>query len=230
MIKKLAKNFLIVFLVFLAMASLFSVYINPEPEKAKLDIVSLVNKINSGEIKALKVANQTITAVLADDSLAQTQKEAAESLGEMLVNYNVDPEKLKTVKIEVVEESGLEFWLITVLPFIIPFLFIAGFIYFMMRQVQGANSKAMMFGQSRAREVAPQDKKNRITFKEVAGAKEAKEELAEIVDFLKTPKKFISLGARIPKGVILVGPPGTGKTLLVPGLGGGGKTPLSYIL
>ena len=78
------------------MASLFSVYINPEPEKAKLDIVSLVNKINSGEIKALKVANQTITAVLADDSLAQTQKEAAESLGEMLVNYNVDPEKLKT--------------------------------------------------------------------------------------------------------------------------------------
>ncbi|OGY47647.1 MAG: cell division protein FtsH [Candidatus Buchananbacteria bacterium RIFCSPHIGHO2_02_FULL_45_11b] len=229
MIKKLAKNFLIVFLVFLAMASLFSVYINPEPEKAKLDIVSLVNKINSGEIKALKVANQTITAVLADDSLAQTQKEAAESLGEMLVNYNVDPEKLKTVKIEVVEESGLEFWLITVLPFIIPFLFIAGFIYFMMRQVQGANSKAMMFGQSRAREVAPQDKKNRITFKEVAGAKEAKEELAEIVDFLKTPKKFISLGARIPKGVILVGPPGTGKTLLARAVAGEANVPFYNI-
>ena len=211
------------------MASLFSVYINPEPEKAKLDIVSLVNKINSGEIKALKVANQTITAVLADDSLAQTQKEAAESLGEMLVNYNVDPEKLKTVKIEVVEESGLEFWLITVLPFIIPFLFIAGFIYFMMRQVQGANSKAMMFGQSRAREVAPQDKKNRITFKEVAGAKEAKEELAEIVDFLKTPKKFISLGARIPKGVILVGPPGTGKTLLARAVAGEANVPFYNI-
>ena len=92
----------------------------------------------------------------------------------------------------------------------------------MMRQIQGANSKAMMFGQSRAREVTPQDQKNRISFADVAGAREAKEELTEIVEFLKSPKKFLNLGARIPKGVLLVGPPGTGKTLLARAVADGG--------
>ncbi|MFA5021768.1 MAG: ATP-dependent zinc metalloprotease FtsH [Patescibacteria group bacterium] len=227
--KNLTKNFLIIFLVFLVVAGLFSVYLNPEKAKTQLDITAMVDKINQGQIKSAVVVDNNITLTLADNSIAEVQKEPTESLGSLLKNYNVDPEKLKQVKITVGQNSSLEFWLVTLLPFIIPFLFVAGFIYFMMRQVQGANSKAMMFGQSKAREVVPQDQKNKITFRDVAGVREAKEELTEIVEFLKNPKKFLNLGARIPKGVLLVGPPGTGKTLLARAVAGEANVPFFSI-
>ncbi|MFA6322556.1 MAG: ATP-dependent zinc metalloprotease FtsH [Candidatus Buchananbacteria bacterium] len=229
MFKKLSKNFLVIFLVFLAIASLFSIYINPEKTKTTIDIISLVDKINKNEVKEIKVVDNDVTVTLNNGDLAEVKKEAGESLGQLLNNYHVDAEKLKTIKIEVQANNSLDFWLASLLPFLIPLILIAGFIYFMMRQVQGANSKAMMFGQSKAREVAPQDKKNRITFSDVAGAKEAKEELTEIVEFLKSPKKFLNLGARIPKGVLLVGPPGTGKTLLARAVAGEANVPFFNI-
>ncbi|OGY44877.1 MAG: cell division protein FtsH [Candidatus Buchananbacteria bacterium RIFCSPHIGHO2_01_FULL_39_14] len=218
--KNLAKNFLLVFLIFLVIASLFSFSLSLPQVQVTLDITSMVDKINAGKVKSLKVINDKIFVTLANDSQAQVQKEPAESLSELLNNYAVDKEKLKQIKIEVEQDSSLDFWLAALLPFLIPFLLIAGFIYFMMRQVQGANSRALMFGQSRAREVTPQDRQNKVTFKDVAGVKEAKAELVEVVDFLKNPKKFINLGARIPKGVLLVGPPGTGKTLLARAVAG----------
>src|SRR3990167_7692498 len=218
--KNLAKNFLLVFLIFLVIASLFSFSLSLPQVQVTLDITSMVDKINAGKVKSLKVINDKIFVTLANDSQAQVQKEPAESLSELLNNYAVDKEKLKQIKIEVEQDSSLDFWLAALLPFLISFLLIAGFIYFMMRQVQGANSLALMFGQSRAREVTPQDRQNKVTFKDVAGVKEAKAELVEVVDFLKNPKKFINLGARIPKGVLLVGPPGTGKTLLARAVAG----------
>ena len=118
-------------------------------------------------------------------------------------------------------------WYLEMLPFLLPLALVMVFWYVMMRQQTGGNSKVMSFGKSHANMVDPN--KNKITFADVAGADEEKEELKEIVDFLKEPKKYLELGARIPKGVLLVGPPGTGKTLLAKAVAGEAKVPFFSI-
>jgi len=103
------------------------------------------------------------------------QKEAGESFSSLMKNLGVDPAKIAKINIQVKDESGLNFWLATILPILLPFLLIGGFIYFMMRSAQGANNRAMSFGQSQAKEFTPSDKE-KVTFKDIAGVKEAKEE------------------------------------------------------
>jgi cell division protease FtsH len=137
-----------------------------------------------------------------------------------LVNYGVTKDQVSTVKIEIKNQGGFGYWVMNLSPIIFPILFIAVFIWFITRQMKGAGIQALTFGQSKARMIDPNDKSQRVTFKDVAGAKEAKEELAEIVDFLKNPKKFLDIGARIPKGILLMGAPGTGKTLLARAVAG----------
>ena len=175
--KNFAKNFLIIFLIFVFISSLFSFYIAPEKEKEQIGILAVVEKINLGQVDSIKIIDNQLIIGLKDGTEVEAAKEVNEPLSTLLKNFNVDPEKLKEVKISVEEDRSLNFWLAALLPFLLPFLIIAAFIYFMMRQVQGANSKALMFGQSRARESSPQDRRNRVTFKDVAGVREAKEEL-----------------------------------------------------
>ena len=226
--KNLVKNFLIFFFVFIVIAAIFSVYGSTQKEISKVGLETLINQINNEEISALVVEGNEIKVNLKSGEEEIVKKEIGESLSELLNNFNVDSAKLVQIKIEVKENEGWDFWLGAILPFLLPFLLIGVFIYFMMRSVQGANSKAMMFGQSQAKEFNL-DKHNRVTFKDVAGAKEAKEEVKEVVESLRFPKKFHELGARIPRGVLLLGAPGTGKTLLARSVAGEANVPFFHI-
>lgn len=212
--KFLLKNLLIIFLSFLTVAGLFALFNASEQEPQETSLSQLVEQINQEQVSTITIRGDELEIELknGDQEIAVKEKEA--SLTESLKNYGVDSEKLKLVNLEIKGESGAAFWIGTVLPFLLPLLIIGFFFWFMFRGARRGQMQALTFGHSRARLINPKDKKDRSTFKDVAGLKEAKEELQEIVDFLKNPKKFVDLGAKIPKGVLLVGSPGTGKTLL----------------
>lgn len=227
--KNLLKNTGLLLFVFLLVSGILILYSAPEKKPKDASLSELVTQVNNGEIKSISVSDNSLEITTSGDEKEKATKEKESGITETLKNYGVDPSKLDQVDIEVKADSSLDFWMSAILPFLLPFVLIAGFIWFMMRQAQRGNSQAMSFGNSRARMVDPKDKANRITFKDVAGAKEAKEELHEIVEFLKSPKKFLSLGAKIPKGVLLLGSPGTGKTLISRAVAGEANVPFFNI-
>jgi cell division protease FtsH len=175
------------------------------------------------------VEGDKLTITYTDGTVKTSKKEAESSLSQTLSNYGVTKEAMDATQIQIQNDSGFAFWLINILPYLLPIIFIVFFFWYLSRQVKGAGMQAFSFGQSKARITDPNDKNNRVTFKDVAGCKEAKEELKEIVDFLRNPKKFLDIGARIPKGVILTGAPGTGKTLLARAVAGEASVPFFYL-
>jgi len=226
--KKTLQQFLIAIIIFLLLGGLLSLYNFSDQKPRQTNIMELLGQIQNEQIKTIVVRDNRLDITTTADQKEFVLKESQESFGDLLKNYQVDPEKIKKISsIDVKNESGWKFWLANLLPIIIPIVFFLGFLWFMMHQAQGANNKALSFGQSGAREFNPS--KNKITFKDVAGVKEAKQELLEVVDFLKNPKKFLSLGARIPKGVLLLGAPGTGKTLLARAVAGEANVPFFSI-
>src|SRR3989339_1584450 len=192
-------------------------------------ISDLAKSVSSGEVKNILVEGDKLTITYNNDEVKTTKKEVGSALSQTLFNYGVTSEALNKTKIEIKNESGFVFWLTNILPFLLPIAFILVFFWYLSRQVKGAGMQAFTFGQSKARITDPNDKNNRVTFKDVAGCKEAKEELKEIVHFLKSPKKFLDIGARIPKGVILTGAPGTGKTLLARAVAGEASVPFFHL-
>ncbi|MEI7765673.1 MAG: ATP-dependent zinc metalloprotease FtsH [bacterium] len=217
-------------LIFMLITALYLV-ISGSAKKAEpqISISDLAKNVTDGTVKSITVEGEDLTITYTNDEIKKAKKETESSLSQTLFNYGVKPEALAKTAIEIKNETGFMYWLVNLAPFLIPILFIVFFFWYISRQVKGAGMQAFTFGQSKARITDPNDKNNKVTFKDVAGCKEAKEELKEIVDFLKSPKKFLDIGARIPKGVILTGAPGTGKTLLARAVAGEAGVPFFHL-
>ncbi|MBI4142983.1 ATP-dependent zinc metalloprotease FtsH, partial [Candidatus Uhrbacteria bacterium] len=222
------RNPIAIIVVFLAIIALFSLYNVPLARPETIGIDALVTRVREGKVKAIEVRGSKLTVTMPDETTAVVRKEPGVAVPEIFQSYGLDPATYEKIALSVHEEGGIGYWISTLLPFLLPFLLIGGFIMYMMRQVQGANSRALMFGQASVRE-ASKDTKTKTTFANVAGAHEAKAELEEVVEFLKHPKKFTALGAKIPKGVLLMGPPGTGKTLIARAVAGEANVPFLHM-
>ncbi|MBA4419715.1 MAG: cell division protein FtsH [Anaerolinea sp.] len=191
-----------------------------------LTINQLAMDIQANKVTRIVVDENKLRVIYADGEKT-TNKEDGATLVEQLLNLGVPSEQLRNNTIIEVKAPGAWIGFMSTLGVILPIIILAGFVWFIFRQAQGSNSAAMSFGKSRARMFSGDQPT--VTFLDVAGVEEAKEELKEVVEFLKEPQKFISLGARIPKGVLLVGPPGTGKTLLAKAVSGEAGVPFFSI-
>jgi cell division protease FtsH len=226
---KLSSSIAFAILIFMLITALYLVVSKNSPAIQNVSISDLAQSVQSGKVKQIVVQGDDLTITYQDGTVKDAKKEIGSALSQTLFNYGVTSDALSKTDIQIQDQSGFMFWLENILPFLLPVLFILFFFWYLSRQVKGAGMQALSFGQSKARITDPNDKNNRVTFKDVAGCKEAKEELKEIVDFLKNPKKFLDIGARIPKGVILTGAPGTGKTLLARAVAGEAGVPFFHL-
>ena len=226
-LNNLSKNVLWAIATFLIIAVIFSFFYSQQKKEVVLNLDQLAQKINAEEVSKIIVSGDSLDIELKNGEKFISKKEAEAGLTETLKNYGVDSAKLQKTSFIVKEESGLNFWLSILLPALLPLIIIGVFFWLMFRQAKTGMSQAFTFGKANVKLFS--QFKDRITFKDVAGLKEAKEELMEVVDFLKNPKKYLEIGAKIPRGVLLFGSPGTGKTLLARAVAGEANVPFFHI-
>ena len=213
-----SRNLMLWAAIVLAMVMLFNMFQQPQSSAQKVSYTDFINRVDGGQINSVEIQGNTLIGRGPDGASVQTYAPRDNELVSRLLDKKVE------VKAQPPEEQP---WYMTLLVSWFPMLLLIGVWIFFMRQMQGGGGKAMSFGRSRAR-LLNQDSA-RVTFDDVAGVDEAKEELSEVVEFLSNPKKFTRLGGRIPKGVLLVGPPGTGKTLLARAVAGEAGVPFFSI-
>src|SRR3989344_3723218 len=212
--RNLIKYIAIIFLILLVISGFTALVSSPfSKETMEISLTDLANKINREEVAGIVVLGEKLEITLKDASKEESKKESGSSVSETLLNLGVEKEKLAQVALDIKNESGFSFYLVNFLPIILPFLLVVFLFWFMFRQAQRGAMSALTFGKTKARLAGTESNgKKKLTFKDVAGLIEAKEEISEVVEFLRDPKKFQKLGARIPRGVLLIGSPGTGKT------------------
>ncbi len=226
---KWLRNSFVYLIILVAIIALFFTVFQPggmERDSQQIGLNELAAAVKRGEVKRIDVAEDKLSIEIPGRGKFTARKERTDSLQALLGAYGVTAEEISRVDYRVSDPPQFSNWL-NILVSVLPLVFFGAILLFMMRQAQGSNNQAMSFGKSRARMFM--GNKPSITFADVAGVEEAKQELSEIVEFLKYPEKFSALGARIPKGVLLVGPPGTGKTLLSRAVAGEAGVPFFSI-
>jgi len=214
-------------LILIAIVAMIFMNINSETGQDYLTINEVATEIKNGNVSKI-VQNEDTLQVTINGEEKIAVKESGTSLIEQLVAYGIAGEDLNPSVISIeIKQPGPWSDILYILGSILPFIIVGAAFFFIFRQAQGSNNAAMSFGKSRARMFSGDHPK--VTFSDVAGVDESKEELQEVVEFLKEPQKFIALGARIPKGVLLVGPPGGGKTLLAKAVSGEAGVPFFSI-
>jgi cell division protease FtsH len=223
------QSFIIYLLLFIAIIAMVFFTVNQQSERVEeIPINRLATDIREGRVKSIIEDDSRLEIHYRDNSIKTATKDPSTPLIAQLVDLGVTPEDLAAENISVsIKLPSPFFGIISILSYILPFIILIGLFWFIFRQAQGSNSAAMSFGKSKARMFSGDHPT--VTFEDVAGVEEAKEELHEVVEFLREPQKFISLGARIPKGVLLVGAPGTGKTLMAKAVSGEAGVPFFSI-
>ncbi|MGV8027141.1 MAG: ATP-dependent zinc metalloprotease FtsH [Anaerolineaceae bacterium] len=215
-------------LIFIAILAMVFLNFDQTADPGVISINELASKIQAGEIQKISEDENSLTIITKNEQEFTSTKESGSTLVEQLLQYGLTAENLQSSNVTIeIKQPGAWVNLLSIVSYLLPFLIIGASFFFIFRQAQGSNNSAMAFGKSRARMFTGD--KPKVTFQDVAGVDEAKEELQEVVEFLREPQKFIALGARIPKGVLLVGPPGGGKTLMAKAVSGEAGVPFFSI-
>lgn len=228
--KNFFKNFALAVFLLVFAVGLFSMFAQTPEKTESISLSQLVTDINDAKIKSVTVTDGTLNIVYNDDKKAVAEKEIDSSLSQTLVNLGAKTDALSKVSFESKADTSVWSWLAPLLlSSILPLAIFVIIMMMIFRQAKGNAMQAFDFTKAKTRMLTGENQKGKVTFNDVAGLEEAKEELQEIIDFLKNPEKYLKMGAKIPRGVLLMGLPGTGKTMLAKAIATEGNVPFFSI-